>query len=186
MRNQHPDLQPNLVGTLIRLRPLNPKDFDALYESASDPRIWEQHPQPDRHRKEVFQTYFDGAIQSKGALAVIDRVTGEIIGSSRFYNLDPGQSRITIGYTFLRREYWGGRFNRELKSLMLRHAFRFVDTVFFEIGKMNLRSRKAIERIGARPFGEVELGESTHVVYQIQKGQPDSLAASLDAGEAEG
>jgi RimJ/RimL family protein N-acetyltransferase len=144
------DLQPTLTGNLIEVRPLKPEDFDALFEAAGDPLIWEQHPESDRYKREIFQRYFDGAIESKGAFAVIERASGRIIGSSRYHNLNPAEREVEIGFTFLEREFWGGSYNRELKSLMLDHAFRFVDRVVFVIGEKNLRSQKAVENIGAR------------------------------------
>jgi len=144
------DLQPSLRGRLIELRPLRPQDFEALFQAANDPLIWEQHPEPNRYRREVFQRFFDGAIQSKGALAVIDRKTGRIIGSSRYHEYNPEKREIEIGWTFLEREFWGGAYNRELKSLMLDHVLQFVDRVLFRVGENNLRSQKALQKIGAR------------------------------------
>ena len=144
------DLQPTLKGNLIELRPLTRDDFEELFATASDPLIWEQHPENDRYRREVFQKYFDGAIESKGALAIIERISGRIIGSSRYCNLDPAESEVEIGWTFLERAFWGGVYNRELKTLMLDHAFQFVDRVVFVVGEKNLRSQKALEKIGAR------------------------------------
>jgi RimJ/RimL family protein N-acetyltransferase len=144
------DLQPNLKGDLVELRPLRPQDFDVLFSVASDPLIWEQHPESDRYKREVFQTYFDGALESKGAFAIIDRKTGRVIGSSRYCNLKLDESEVEIGWTFLERVYWGGAYNRELKSLMLDHAFKFVNRVVFVVGEKNFRSQKALEKIGAR------------------------------------
>src|SRR5437667_8502187 len=144
------DLQPSLTGTLIQLRPLELEDFPALFGAASDPLVWEQHPEPDRYTREVFQRFFDGAIASKGALAVVERASGRVIGSSRYHNLKPAESEVEIGWTFLERAFWGGTYNRELKSLMLGHAFRFVDRVVFVVGERNLRSQKALEKIGAK------------------------------------
>ena len=144
------DLQPRLKGSLIEIRPLTREDFDALFEAARDPLIWEQHPENDRHTREVFQGYFDGAIESKGAFAVIETKSGRIIGSSRYCNLNPVEREVEIGWTFLGRAFWGGSINRELKSLMLDHAFRFVDRVVFVVGENNLRSQKALQKIGAR------------------------------------
>lgn len=161
------DLQPTLTGSLIQLRPLTKEDFASLYECASDPKIWEQHPQRNRHEKAVFQKFFDGAIESRGAFAVIDLETNKIIGSSRYYDLNVQSRKITIGYTFLKTNYWGGKFNRELKSLMLKHAFLFVDSVLFEIGANNLRSRRAIEKIGARVLRQENLDSNPHFVYEL-------------------
>jgi len=142
------DLQPILTGDLIELRPLRLDDFDALFSAASDPLIWEQHPESDRYQPDVFQKYFDGALESKGAFAIIERKSGRIIGSSRYCNLDSKNSEIEVGWTFLERQFWGGTYNRELKRVMLDHAFRFVDRVVFVVGEKNLRSQKALEKIG--------------------------------------
>jgi N-acetyltransferase len=139
-----------LIGHRIELRPLVPGDFDALLEAAGDPLIWEQHPEPDRHRREVFKRYFDGAIESRGAFAIIDRGSGRIIGSSRYCNLKPAEGEVEIGWTFLERAFWGGAYNGELKSLMIDHALRFVDRVVFVVGENNLRSQMALRKIGAR------------------------------------
>ena len=149
-------LQPTLTGKLIQLRPLKPADFDELFAAASDPLIWEQHPENTRYKKEVFQTYFDSAIESKGTFVVIDRKSGKIIGSSRYCNLKPEESEVEVGYTFLERAYWGGEYNREMKRLMLDHAFKFVKRVVFVVGDTNLRSQKALEKIGARFWKNAE------------------------------
>lgn len=143
------ELQPRLLGKLLRTRPLAIEDFEVLYAAASDPLIWEQHPDPLRYQRNIFQRYFDSGIASKGCLVIEDIATGEVIGSSRFYDVSESKQEVAIGFTFLARKYWGGEFNRELKHLMLTHAFRFVDTVNFDVGSENRRSRKALEKIGA-------------------------------------
>ena len=144
------DLQPRLQGTLLELRPLRPDDFDALFEAASDPAIWEQHPEPDRHTEPVFRAFFEGGIASGGALAVIERRSGRVIGTSRYANLDRERREIEIGWTFLERACWGGAHNGELKLLMVQHALRFVERVVFVVGADNFRSQRALEKIGAR------------------------------------
>jgi RimJ/RimL family protein N-acetyltransferase len=143
------DLQPLLKGVLIELRPLRPEDWDDLFAVASDPLIWEQHPESDRYKEDVFKIIFREALESGGAFVVIDKDNQKIIGSTRFYAYDPEKSEIEIGWTFLARKYWGGRYNREMKQLMLNHAFRFVETVVFFVGEKNFRSQKAMEKIGA-------------------------------------
>src|SRR3954471_1718487 len=146
----HFDLQPTLTGKLIELRPLKPTNFDELFRAASDPLIWEQHPENTRYKKEVFQTYFDSAVESKGAFVVVDRKSGRIIGSSRYCALKSEESEVEGGYTCLERAYWGGEYNREMKQLMLDHAFKFVKRVVFVVGEDNLRSQKAMQKIGGR------------------------------------
>jgi RimJ/RimL family protein N-acetyltransferase len=163
------DLQPVLTGKQLRLRPLSGDDFEAVYSCASDPLIWAQHPQPNRYKREVFEVFFEGALKSGGAFAALLNGTGEIIGSSRFYDLRTDRMAVTIGYTFMARKCWGKSLNREMKQLMLKHAFEVVDRVFFEIGKCNLRSIKAIERIGAKLVEERELESGPHLRYRIQK-----------------
>jgi N-acetyltransferase len=150
------DLQPNLKGDLIELRPLTLEDWGDLFAVASDPLIWEQHPESDRYKEDVFKIFFSDALESGGAFVIIDRKNQQIIGSTRFYGYDPEKSEIEIGWTFLARKYWGGRFNRELKQLMLDHAFKFVENVIFYVGENNIRSQKATEKIGAVKNGLVE------------------------------
>jgi RimJ/RimL family protein N-acetyltransferase len=150
------DLQPRLKGELIELRPLTPADWQDLLDVASDPLIWEQHPESDRYKEDVFKVFFSEALESGGAFVIIDKENQRIIGSTRFYGYDPEKSEIEIGWTFLARKYWGGRYNRELKQLMLDHAFTFVESVIFYVGEKNIRSRKATEKIGGIKDGRVE------------------------------
>jgi RimJ/RimL family protein N-acetyltransferase len=147
------ELQPTLAGELIVLRPLRPKDWDDLYAVASDPLIWEQHPNNDRYKEDVFREFFREALASGGAFVAIDVKDGRIIGSSRYAFYDEANSEIEIGWTFLARSYWGGAYNGEMKRLMLRHAFEFVDNVVFIVGPQNLRSQKALAKIGAVRLG---------------------------------
>src|SRR5216117_2419215 len=147
------DLQPHLKGELVELRPLAPDDWGGLFAVASDPLIWEQHPESDRYKEVVFKVFFREALESGGAFVVIDKNTQQIIGSTRFYGYDPEKSEIEIGWTFLARKYWGGLYNREMKRLMLTHAFKFVEKVVFFIGENNIRSQKATEKIGAVKSG---------------------------------
>lgn len=144
------DFRPTLTGASLTLRPLLAGDFEALYAAASDPLIWEQHPDPLRYQRPVFERFFTGAIASGGALLVTANDTGAVIGTSRYYEWNPDQREIAIGYTFLARTHWGGGANHEMKQLMLGHAFRFADAVWFHVGKANWRSRKAMEKIGGR------------------------------------
>jgi RimJ/RimL family protein N-acetyltransferase len=168
------DLQPHLKGELIELRPLRPEDWDDLFAVASDPLIWEQHPESDRYKEEVFRTFFKDALESGGAFVVIDNKSQQIIGSTRFHGYDPEKSEVEIGWTFLARTYWGGQYNREMKQLMLAHAFKFVEYVVFLVGENNVRSQKATEKIGAIKSGMVEKvygnrPPSLNVRYVIRK-----------------
>lgn len=143
------ELQPTLTGELVELRPLREEDFAALFAVASDPLIWEQHPDPDRCTEPVFRQFFRGGIDSGGAFMVLDRKDGRVIGSSRYAEYNEARSEIEIGWTFLARSHWGGQYNGEMKRLMLAHAFRFVDRVVFRVGEHNRRSQLALKKIGA-------------------------------------
>ena len=148
-----PNLQPILVGKLVELRPVLPDDFELLHAAASDPLIWEAHPEPDRYKREVFERFFAGALECKGAFTVLDRKSGRIIGSTRFHHHYPDKKQVEIGWTFLAREFWGGDYNGEMKRLMLDHAFGFCDRVVFTVGENNVRSQKAVKKIGGVLIG---------------------------------
>lgn len=145
------DLQPKLTGNLIYLRPLQIDDSEGLYKVASDPLIWEQHPSPLRYQQEVFNTeIFQTGLASKSTLVVVDSKTKIIIGSSRYYDVDSNNNEVAIGFTFLDRSHWGGNVNAEMKDLMLTHAFNWAKRVWFHVGINNIRSQKAMKKIGAK------------------------------------
>ena len=163
------DRQPTLSGSLVRLRPLRAEDHDALFAVASDPLIWEQHPDKSRSQPDGFRTFFDAGLASGGALLALDASTGAVIGTSRFDGYDPVADEVEIGWTFLARSHWGGQYNRAMKDLMLQHAFRFVGHVVFIIGSANYRSQRAVEKIGAtRVSGrQAPAGRTGGVVFQM-------------------
>ena len=166
------DLQPHLAGELLELRPMRPNDWEELFAVAADPLIWEVHPAHDRYREERFREYFQEGLESGGALVAVDRKAGKIIGSSRYFWFE--QSELEIGWTFLARSYWGGVYNGEMKRLMLDHAFRFVDHVVFLVGADNIRSIKAMQKIGGvlteRRVQRTLHGKSFEfVIFEIRK-----------------
>jgi RimJ/RimL family protein N-acetyltransferase len=166
------ELQPRLQNELIRIEPLRAGDFEDLYAVAADPLIWEQHPSRDRYQRAVFENFFKGAMESGGAFRVIDNTNGELIGSSRYSSYDEAKRQIDIGYTFIARDRWARHYNRALKTLMLDHAFKFVDRVIFKVGINNWRSRKAMEKLGGIYIGEESVsysGEPSHpnVLFKI-------------------
>jgi RimJ/RimL family protein N-acetyltransferase len=170
------NLQPKkLENELIAIVPLDEKDFDSLFAVASDPLIWELHPETNRYKKEIFKIYFDEAVASNSAFLIYDKATNELMGSTRFYNFQPELSKIAIGYTFLARKYWGGKYNAAMKKLLLDYAFKFVDTVVFHIGASNIRSQKAILKIGAKKINEINLDNHgtkiPHYEYEIKKSE---------------
>ena len=169
-----PDLQPTLEGPRVTVRPIAAADWDGLFAAASDPLVWEQHPATERYKEDQFRGFFEDALSCGCAFTFVDRDSGTLFGSSRYNDYDAERSEIEIGWTFLSRDYWGGSYNREIKKLMLEHAFSFVDTVLFWVGADNIRSQKAVEKIGGikrpgsftRMHGDVEFA---YVVFEIKK-----------------
>ncbi|TGE29027.1 GNAT family N-acetyltransferase [Hymenobacter metallicola] len=169
-------IQPTLENQHVLLLPLQADDFAALYAAAADPNIWEQHPNQDRWRPEVFRTFFEGALQSQGAFKIIDKATNEVAGSTRFYGYDEQADSILIGYTFYATRYWGKGLNQMVKALMLDYIFAHVSQVYFHIGAGNVRSQIAIGRLGAEKIAEEEVayfGEAPKLnfVYRIRAEQ---------------
>jgi len=167
-------VQPVLENEEFQLIPLQQGDFESLYEVASDPKVWEQHPNKDRYKKEVFENFFTGAMESKGAFKIIDKATGDVLGSSRYYDFDEEDNHIFIGYTFYGTKSWGKGINPQVKKLMLDYIFQFVDKVHFHIGKENFRSQTALERLGGQKIAEEEVAyfaepTRTNFVYEITK-----------------
>lgn len=164
------DLQPTLKGDLLELRPLQATDFNDLFAVAADPLIWEQHPVKDRYQKEIFEDFFRESLESGGALIAIDSMKGKAIGSSRFHGYDHNKSEVEIGWTFLARSHWGGIYNKEMKRLMLEHAFNYVNSVIFLVGIQNIRSQRAVEKIGGIRIGmRPDDGGNESFAYQIAK-----------------
>lgn len=169
------DLQPTLTGELALLRPTVPADWEGMFVVASDPLIWEQHPFHNRWQEPVFRAYFDDALASGGGLTIIDKASGAIIGASRYAFPDAVRDEVEIGWTFLARSYWGGVWNREIKRLMLDHIHQYVGGAVFVVGEYNLRSRRAMEKIGGvLQEGRVERGNGHmlpgHCYYVIRRG----------------
>jgi len=170
------DRQPILEGERLLLRPLKPDDWAALYGVASDRQIWARHPAHDRWQEPVFRAFFEDALANEGALVVIDKASGGVVGSSRFQGYDPADGgSVEIGWTFLARRLWGKGFNAEMKRLMISHALQFVERVLFRIGETNIVSRGAMKNIGGRLTDKTDItwlaGEPVvHVVYEIDRG----------------
>jgi len=170
------DRQPVLEGDRLRLRPLEPDDWDGLFAVASDPQIWAVHPSHDRWQEPVFRQFFAEALERGGALAIIDKASGAIIGSSQFAEPElEGPGEIEIGWSFLSRAYWGKGYNAEFKRLMLDYAFAHYDRAIFQVGSENVISRKAMENIGGVLTDRTREYERNgvmvlHVIYEITRG----------------
>ena len=164
----------------MELRPLRADDFEQLYAVASDPLIWEQHPNPDRCKRDVFRKFFDEALESGGALIVLDRKNNQVIGSSRFHCYDLERSEIEIGWTFLARSHWGGVYNGEMKRLMLSHAFKLVDNVIFLVDVDNLRSQRAVEKIrGVRAGLKIDPHGRESFIFRVTRAAYSRESATI-------
>lgn len=167
-------IQPILENQEYQLIPLQQGDFESVYEAASDPKVWEQHPNKDRYKREVFKNFFKGAMESGGAFKIIEKASGDVLGSTRFYHFNETENHIFIGYTFYGTKSWGKGINPQVKKLMLDYIFQFVDKAHFHIGKENFRSQIALERLGGEKIAEEEVSYSdeptrTNFVYEIKK-----------------
>lgn len=165
------ELQPTLSNELVTLKPLLKEDFELLYKIASDKLLWEQHPNFDRYKREVFENFFQKAIDSKGAFTIFDTKNNTVIGSTRFYNYDENSNTVVIGYTFIDRNLWGTSYNASIKKIMVDYAFQFVENIHFHVGETNFRSQKAVEKLGAIKIGEIKDDTSlkTNWIYELKK-----------------
>ncbi len=175
--------QPVLQNDIVTAKPLQEPDLEKLYQAASDPLIWEQHPNKNRYQRSAFENYFKGAMESGGAFLVTDTKTQEVIGSSRYSDYDAATDTVSIGYTFFVRSHWGTGHNYALKELMLDHIFQFIKTVTFYIGAVNKRSQISIERFGAIKTGEKEIAyygepDKLNYIYTITKEQWNEIKKS--------
>jgi N-acetyltransferase len=168
------DLQPTLENDLLLLRPMQEDDFEPLFKVASDPLIWEQHPAKERRHREGFKVYFDAGMASKGALIVIDKKSGDMIGTSRYNPVPETENAIEIGWTFLARAYWGGFYNQTMKKMMMDYAFHYVDHILFFVNDQNFRSQKAVEKIGGVRITEldsvvIDPRSGSGVIFKVSK-----------------
>lgn len=147
-----PDLQPTLRGQRVWLRPLTAADFEGCYQAAADPATWAQHPDRLRYQEAIFRArLFDSAVTCGSALVVLNRSDDQIIGATRYYDWNPADREIAIGYSYLAHDHWGTGANTEVKRLMLNHVFQWADVVWFHVAEDNIRSRRAVEKLGAHP-----------------------------------
>ncbi|HIC8642909.1 GNAT family N-acetyltransferase [Elizabethkingia meningoseptica] len=152
----------------VKLVLVNESDFDKIYKVASDPKVWEQHPSPTRYKEDIFRIFFQGALESHAAYLIYDKKSGELAGSTRFYDYNEADNSIFIGYTFYATKFWGTGINPKVKHLMMDYIFQYADKINFHVGEDNKRSRIAMERLG------VQLKEIVRVSYY---GEPDRINA---------
>jgi RimJ/RimL family protein N-acetyltransferase len=155
------DFSQNIVleNNRVRLRPLDTSDFEALKPAAFDPAIWQftltraddavslaDYLATAGHDREAGRRY---------AFAIIDRETGQLAGSTSYYNLVPHDQRLSIGYTWIGRDFQRAGLNRAAKHLLLSYAFDHLgyERVELETDARNEQSQQAMRRMGATEEG---------------------------------
>jgi N-acetyltransferase len=146
-------------GRVAQIVPLAPDHAADLSEAAADGalhRLWYTSvPAPDRVPDEIARRLGLRAAGSMLPFAVIDRTSGRAVGMTTYMNIDAANRRLEIGSTWYRASVQRTALNTECKLLLLRHAFESLDciAVEFRTHAMNLQSRRAIERLGAKLDG---------------------------------
>lgn len=145
-----------LTGYGVRLAPARPHDAGDLWP-LTDPQLWNGMTTPWPDSVAAYAAHIERQNATSGVLAftVRDAGTGEVRGSTMFYDYAPAQGRVEIGTTWYGRRFQGGRTNPAAKLLLLRHAFDVwgLRRVALRCDARNERSARAIERLGARPEG---------------------------------
>lgn len=146
-----------LNGTFVKLEALQESHIETLRGLARDSRLWEYtktllindsyDEQFDRYIANAFNPDFGGLQIS---FLIRDAATHEVMGMTRYYKLDPAHKRVSIGYTWYTPAYWGRMHNKECKLLLLQYAFETLgfQRVEFEVAHQNLRSQRAVAKIG--------------------------------------
>ena len=155
------DFAKNLVleNSRVRLRPLETTDFEPLKAVAFDPTIW-RFTVTRADDAVSLAAYLAAAVHDRQAgrrypFAIIDRATGQIVGSTSYYNFSPEDQRLSIGYSWLGTDFQRSGLNRAAKHLLLCHAFETLDCerVELETDSRNLQSQQAMRRMGATEEG---------------------------------
>ncbi|WP_460352971.1 MULTISPECIES: GNAT family N-acetyltransferase [unclassified Pseudomonas] len=150
-----------LQGPRILLRPLQYSDADALLRAAADGELWNLTVTVVPSASTI-DSYLKKALDGRDAGSVMPFVivlkdSGEVIGSTRFWKIDPLNRKLEIGSSWISARWQKSFVNTEAKYLMLRHAFEVLDCVRvqFTTDENNQKSRNAILRLGAQQEGIV-------------------------------
>jgi RimJ/RimL family protein N-acetyltransferase len=170
----HPTI---LKGEQVELHPLEQEHLDALFAAAADEELWRLIP-TDCSKREPFDKAYNFALteRDKGnhyPFVIYHKETKELIGSTRLFEIFPADKKLEIGWTWLIKKYWGTAINLECKLLLLTHCFEVLKArrVQLKTDVTNLRSRKAIEKLGAELEGVLRKdkikanGESRSAAY---------------------
>ena len=149
----------SLEGNHVELIPLEIHHKPELLKAASDGKLWELWF-TSVPSKDSIDAYVDHALKQREIgqeypFVVVHKPTNDIIGSTRFYNIQPEHKRLEIGYTWYAKSCQRSAVNTECKYLLLDYAFEKLDciAVQFMTDWFNLKSRAAIERLGAKRDG---------------------------------
>ena len=148
-----------LEGAQVRLEPITLEHHPALCEVGLDPELWQWIPYRATTAEEM-RAYIQSALDAQAAgtaepFATVERLTGRVIGSTRYMNIDRANRRVEIGATWIAKPWQRSAINTEAKYLMLRHAFETLGCIRVELktDALNQKSRNAILRIGAKEEG---------------------------------
>ena len=145
-----------LYGNRVRLEPLGPAHAADLFTVSQDPDIWTYMPVDPSHSLEALSTWIEAALRARAQgqqmpFAIVDALSGKVVGSTRYLSIAPQDYGIEIGWTWLAREVRRTAVNTECKYLLLRHAFESLRAIRVQLktDSRNQRSQRAIERLGA-------------------------------------
>lgn len=165
----------NLQGEKVILAPLEEKYFDEISNTSQDEKIWTYMPMKGTDKGKII-SILEEAIgkrvkKEQYPFVVIEKKTKKIIGCTRYLQINPEHRNLEIGYTWYLPEYWGKGYNEECKLLLLTHCFEVLKTIRVQLiaWDKNMRSRRAIERIGAT-------FEGIHRNVVIRQGEKRSVA----------
>lgn len=143
-----------LQGTTIDLLPLEEHHLEELYQASADKELWKQVPS-DCSDRDTFFAVYKMALEARDRgtqypFVIVDKQTKKLVGSTRFFEMYEADKKLEIGWTWITRDYWGSVVNLECKLLLLTYCFEVLKTnrVQLKTKDDNIRSRKAIEKIG--------------------------------------
>ena len=181
-----------LENSRARLRPLEATDFAALKPVAFDAELW-KYTLTACHTPVELAAYLQQALQGRAKglrypFVIIDRLTGQLAGSTSYYNVDLNEQKLSIGYTWVGKDFQRSGLNRACKHLLLNHAFGSLgcERVELETDSRNWKSREAMARMGATEEGTLRSHRNTQggirrdtVIFSILKPEWDGLRQSV-------
>ena len=181
-----------LEDELIRLEPITLEHIQQMLPLSSDSDVWRWYTEDLTHPEDLKKWMMKLLDASRGGsqmtYAVLSKSTNEVVGSSSYGHIDWEEHCIEIGWTWLAKKYIGTGINKHMKFLMLQHAFSTMQIERLELrtDEDNIRSRKAMEKIGAKYDGTLRSHRATQggrrrntVLYSILRGEWPSIRTSI-------